>query len=82
MSTATLTIRDQGNNRKEITVDCEHGTTVGLGANTDRIGDAPFVAATVLKHYTEEGCRCTRKLRRKYPPSLLPEALWVRDSSL
>jgi len=49
-------------------VDCEHGTTeVGLlNGEASGITAADAARVALAKHYGEEGCRCTRALRRKY----------------
>ena len=77
MTAASLKIEDMGNGEKHIVIDCRHGTTTGRAMNAGAIEEAALVAGLVMKHYAEEGCRCTRELRRKYPPSLLPRTLWV-----
>lgn len=77
MTAATLKIEDLGSGEKRVVVDCAHGTTTGHAMNADAIEEAALVAGLVMKHYAEEGCGCTRELRRKYPPSLLPKTLWV-----
>ena len=76
-ATATIEIENLGDGEKRITVDCPHGTTTGHALNAAAVEEGALVASLVMKHYAEEGCRCTRKLRRKYPPSLLPRTLWV-----
>jgi hypothetical protein len=66
-STATLTVRDDGPVRY-IQVDCRHATTtVALIAGGGHVID-PLAGARLglLRHYAEEGCRCTRRLRRRY----------------
>ena len=72
MSTATLEIIDMGGITKRYVIDCPHGTTTVFGMDGSGLGDAVLVATAVMKHYSEEGCDCTRALRRQYPPSLLP----------
>ena len=76
---AKLTAKPIGGGRKEYVVDCEHGTTTALSASPEHGGpdESAIVAALVLRHYAAERCRCTRKLRRRYPSSLLPRTLWV-----
>lgn len=74
---ATLTIRDLTSDLRRFEVDCRHATTTRIARNASKIGDAAVVAGVVLKHYSEEGCTCTRELRRQYPPTLLPTALWI-----
>jgi hypothetical protein len=54
---------------KSISVDCEHGeTTIAViqpvGAPT--VSEQTVIATAVARHYLEEGCRCTRKLRLQY----------------
>lgn len=70
--TATLTAvpaPDLAPGARVITIDCRHGTTT-LTVVPPRDPDAykPHEAASVrlalLKHYTEEGCNCTRRLAR------------------
>lgn len=77
MGLATLKISDLRGGMKRFVIDCPHGTTAGHAINADSIGEAAIVAGLVMKHHAAEGCRCTRELRRKYPPSLLPRTLWV-----
>ena len=77
MSTATLKIADLDNGLRRFEIDCEHGTTVAHAMGADKIGDAAVVAAVAIKHFSEEGCDCTRELRRQYLPTLLPETLRV-----
>ena len=77
MSTATLKIVELDNGLRRFEIDCRHGTTEGLAMGVDKIGDAAVVAGLALKHFSEERCRCTRQLRKKYPPSLLPKTLWL-----
>ena len=76
---AKLTAKPSGAGVKEFTLDCEHGITTALSASPEHGGpdESAIIAALVMKHYAEERCRCTRKLRRRYPPSLLPRTLWV-----
>ena len=54
-----------------ITVDCKHGTTsLTLIPPRDPAAYKPHEAACVrlalLKHWSVEGCNCTRKLRQRY----------------
>ncbi len=70
MSNATL-VKQRGavDNSEDFVVDCEHGTTTVTvitppGAVT--FPDASSAATAVAKHYEEEGCRCTRKLRKRF----------------
>ena len=70
MSGTTLTARDQ-NGARVLTVDCQHGTTTlayatGTGPGALRLTDADVARLALLKHFSEEGCRCTRELRRRY----------------
>lgn len=74
MSAATLTATpapELAPGARQITIDCRHGTT-SLTMIPPRNPDAyrPHEAACVrlalLKHYSEEGCRCTRRLRERY----------------
>ena len=77
MTQATLQISDLRAGMKRFVLDCDHGTTTGHGLNADGMADAVMVATLLIKHFASEGCDCTRELRRKYPPSLLPRTLWV-----
>ena len=78
MSTATLEIVDLGGITKRYVIDCPHGTTTVFGMDGSGLGDAVLVTTAVMKHFSEEGCDCTRELRRQYPPTLLPRTLWNR----
>jgi hypothetical protein len=74
MSQATLTAEpapDLAPDARQITIDCKHGTTtLTIVPPRDSTAAKPHEAACVrlalLKHYSEEGCRCTRQLRRRY----------------
>jgi len=74
MSAATLTAEpppDLAPGARQIIVDCQHGTTsLTLIPPRDPAAYRPHEAACVrlalLKHFSEEGCNCTRKLRRRY----------------
>ncbi len=74
MSKTTLEVRPlQDGDRvgRPVRVDCRHGTThiiysEGQGPNAVRFTDVQLAALAVAKHYDEEGCRCTRRLRRRY----------------
>ena len=77
MSHATLAVEHLEGGVKRVTVDCGHGTTTSHALNSVEVGEPAIVAAVVQAHHAAEGCRCTRELRRQYPPSLLPRALWV-----
>jgi len=67
---ATLTAEpasDLRPNAMRDTVDCPHATSTAIVLP----GSAPpaahqIVQALVLKHFSEEGCRCTLALRRRY----------------
>ena len=74
---AKLTVKDCPNGLKEFEVDCAHGTTSAIGSLEGQVTEAAFVAAVVMKHFSEERCACTASLRTQYPPSLLPRTLWV-----
>ncbi|MGD9893898.1 MAG: hypothetical protein AB7R89_16275 [Dehalococcoidia bacterium] len=67
-STATLTVEGDGEgDLRIVTVDCEHASTmVGLIAAAGVVDDVTGVRLGLLRHYAEEGCRCTRQLRRRY----------------
>lgn len=48
-------------------VDCDHGRTeAAMLPGPVPIPEAVFVRLAVAKHYSVEGCRCTRHLRRRY----------------
>jgi len=74
MTDATLTIApspEHGPTAKTLTLDCDHGQTVGVlipGETLDAY--VPHELATVrlllLKHWSVEGCRCTKALRARY----------------
>jgi hypothetical protein len=74
MSTATLTAEpapDLAPGARQIIVDCRHGRTeLTIIPPRDPAAYRPHEAACVrlalLKHYTNEGCRCTRKLGKRY----------------
>ena len=71
---ATLTATDAseiGPGWRRIMVDCRHGASTGhvrSAPNPDapQFSDAMIVRALLLKHFSEEGCRCTLELRRRY----------------
>ncbi len=70
MTRATLTARDLAGARV-VTVDCRHGeTSVAYvnGRTPDAVQLTDAIAATValLKHHSEERCRCTLDLRQRY----------------
>ncbi|MGD9892799.1 MAG: hypothetical protein AB7R89_23075 [Dehalococcoidia bacterium] len=63
---ATITAEDYGNTRI-LTIDCKHATTtIALIAAAGVVDDVTGVRLGLIKHYAEEGCRCTRHLRRRY----------------
>ncbi len=74
MNPATLTstpIEGHPEARK-LVVDCEHGATLLMifpppnqPEAIDRL-TADGARLAVLKHFSEEGCRCTLDLRRRY----------------
>jgi hypothetical protein len=49
---------------KRIVVACPHGRTEAIVLGDDTTGQLPLRVA-VAKHYAEEGCTCTRSLRRR-----------------
>ena len=56
---------------RQIIVDCRHGTTtLAIVPPRDPGAYKPYEAACVrlalLKHWSEEGCNCTRQLRKRY----------------
>jgi hypothetical protein len=68
---ATLTARaapEYGPDWRYIEIDCDHGTTQGAYAPgpDPSVGDAEIVRVMLLRHYLTEGCRCTRRLRKRY----------------
>lgn len=70
MISATLTATDQAGARV-LTVDCPHGeTSIAYVNGTDpgalQITDAAAAVMALARHYEEERCRCTRKLRRRF----------------
>jgi hypothetical protein len=64
---ATLSVHDLDGGRV-VQVDCPHATTTVayLPARGDVADDRMLTRLTLAKHYAEEGCRCTRHLRRRY----------------
>ena len=70
MSNATLVIKDRGADGVDYVVSCEHGRTTSTltgPARADLLGKA-----TALQMHQGWGpCRCTRKLRKEYPASLI-----------
>ncbi len=67
---ATLTATDMSGARV-LTVDCPHGETSIAYINATapdalKVTDTAAAVMALVKHYGEEGCRCTRALRRKY----------------
>ncbi len=59
-----------GEDVKQIVVDCRHGTTtLTIVAPNPEAMQRQEMAATrlaLVKHYEEERCRCTRRLRKRY----------------
>jgi hypothetical protein len=56
---------------RQIVVDCKHGRTEltifpPRDPDAYRPHEAACVRLALLKHHSEEGCNCTRKLRRRY----------------
>ena len=72
MSRATLVVEaapEYGPGVRRLTLDCRYATTtahvVGPG-ETPAAVDRQMVQVLLLKHHAEEGCACTRELRRRY----------------
>lgn len=71
MSTARLTIRPETSVSppgRRVEVDCEHGTTtltMCAPAGGLVLPDDAISRVAVAKHYSEERCRCTRRLRAR-----------------
>ena len=68
---ATLTAEAIDGSR-QLVVDCPHGRTVALYANGTAPGapaltDTDVVRVLLVRHALTEGCRCTRRLRRRMP---------------
>ena len=69
MRQATLTITPLpalGPRGKRIEVDCAHDTTtlhLAAGADAPPVPEQVLAAVAVVKHYSEERCSCTRRLR-------------------
>ena len=78
MSQATLQVSDLRGGMKRYVLDCAHGTTTGHATNDSELSDPTVVAALVIKHHGEEGCGCTNEPSRKYPPTLVPNGLWMQ----
>lgn len=62
---------EYGRGAEEVVVDCDHGTTtvtlLPSGRPERAEAEVTFaVAMAVWRHYTAEGCACTRRLRRLY----------------
>ena len=70
MSTATLKIKRQPEGGIDYIVQCEHATTTYNVDGPERV-DLLGSALAVAQHHAWERCRCTRKLRKKYPPALI-----------
>ena len=71
---ATLTIAaapQHGPAARAIVVDCAHGTSTAVlmaGGPPEVVAahERASVALAIAKHFSEERCRCTAKLRRRY----------------
>ena len=70
MSTATLKKTHIADYTDKFEIDCEHGTTYIIvghppGSKAE-LSDVEAAQVTIATHYTEERCRCTRKLRERF----------------
>ncbi len=68
---ATLIARDAveyGPGWRYVEIDCSHDTTTSAYKNGEdfALSDADVVRTMLLKHYSVEGCSCTRRLRKRY----------------
>ena len=70
MSRATMTIKDHGGGRVDYIVTCEHATTTSTLEGPVR-ADLLGKATALQIHHGWGPCRCTRKLRKEYPASLI-----------
>ena len=72
MSKATLVAEfapELGEGWRRLVLDCRHATTTAhtiTPPQSSPLGDAVTVRLLLLKHHAEEGCACTRELRRRY----------------
>ena len=63
---ATLTVTREGEATIYV-VDCDHGTTRLLTIpGRVAIPELAAVQTAIARHYSEEGCHCTRQLRKRY----------------
>lgn len=58
---------------RALVIDCRHATTTivvtnGTGAGAPQISDVAAVRMGLARHHAEQGCGCTRALRRRYGP--------------
>ena len=71
MPSATLTVKPApiaGPDARLFEVDCRHATTQGwlIPGGTGTPADPDLLRALLMKHWIEEGCRCTARLRAEY----------------
>lgn len=69
-SEVSITARTEAGARV-LMVACKHGETSvayvnALAPDAPRVSDARIAFIALVKHYTEQGCRCTRELRQRY----------------
>lgn len=52
---------------KRIVIDCRHGETsvVFMPSEALALSDTALARMALSKHYSEERCRCTRRLRKR-----------------
>ncbi len=67
---ATLDIAERGDlapGARVLSVDCAHATTtITVVPGPLPVADALLVRVALVKHFAEEGCRCTKALRQRY----------------
>ena len=69
---ATLEIDILGFGERCITLDCRHGAASIHAVNVGGVDEGVLIAVAVSKHYAVGACDCTRELRQKYPPTMIP----------
>ena len=79
MARAILRITPLPDGTRRIVVQCGHGTAVGGDLRTAPLPEPAAVAAIVLRHRQGWRCRCTRRLERQFPASLIPVDLRVAE---
>jgi hypothetical protein len=69
--TATIRVRPlPGTDTREVVIDCKHATTTATIVQPPgvavHLSDVEVARVALARHYGEEACRCTRRLRQRY----------------